>query len=263
MSKTLRATISGSYVANDKEIESFDRVVGVIPALDTEHHDGERLSKAEQMLIKRYARAWIDKARKKAPDGTLLDEAKYKRVKRVREVQVDSIDTNDDAPNDVLPYVGKDIMDMDWEDIQDFAAANDLSAVPLYRVGSLFHQKKVAWSEAARKILGLIGKEFHWTDQNFNPSQYEPIIADDVVRRSGGHVAKIEETIDREALALRQLKKEDMDAIRKVSGDATAADSQMTLAQLKSVADDKKVKYHPTIGYKQLYEKIYGAKRVA
>lgn len=263
MSKTLKATISGSFVATDKEIESFDRVTGIIPCLDTEHHNGEKLSKAEQMLIRRYARVWIEKARKKEKDGSLTEEPKYKRVKRVREVQVDSVDENDDAPNDVLPYVGKDIMDMDWEDIQDFAAANDLSAVPLYRVGSLFHQRKVAWSEAARKILGNVGPEFMWTNEHFNPSKFEPIVADDQIRRAGGHVASIEETIDREALALKQKTKAETDAIRKVPVDATASDSKLTIDQLKAIADDKKIKYSATIGWKQLYDKIYGAKKVA
>lgn len=261
MSKTLKATISGSFVATDKDLESFDRVTGIIPCLDTEHN-GEQLSKAGQMLIKRYARIWIGQARKKGPDGKALAEAKYKTVKRVREVQVDSIEFNEENPDAVLSYVGKDIMEMNWEEIQDFAAANDLSAVPLYRVGSLFHQRKVAWSEAARKVLGLIGPEFMWTNQHFKPNQYEPIIADGEIRRAGGHVADIEETIDREALALKQNTKADMEAIRKVGSDATT-DSKLSLDQLKAIAEDKKVKYHPTIGYKQLYDKIYGAKRVA
>lgn len=254
MSKTLKATISGSFVAADKDIESFDRVTGIIPCLDTEHHGDERLSKAEQMLIKRYARIWIGQARKKAADGKTTDEAKYKTVKRVREVQVDSIDDNDDQPDAVLSYVGKDIMDMNWEEIQDFAAANDLSAVPLYRVGSLFHQRKVAWSEACRKILGYVGPEYMWTNQHFNPSKHEPIVADGQIRRSGGHVAPIEETIDREALALQGKAKA-------TANDPT--DSKLSLDQLKAIADDKKLKYHPTIGYKQLYDKIYGAKKVA
>ena len=245
MSKTLKVTCSGSFKASDGDIESFDNVIGFIPAIDED--------KATQMVIRRYAMIWIAQARK-MDNGKPTDEAKYKRVTKVRQVFIDSIEENDENPDAVLSYVGKNVMDMNFEELQDFAAANDLSAIPLYKSASLQHARRVAWSEAARKILGWVGPEFMWTDQHFKPNQHEPIIADAQIRRTGGHVADIEETIDREALA--------------VSGKAKATvsdptQSRLSLDQLRAIADEKKVQYHKSIGYEQLYQKIYGAKKVA
>ena len=252
MSKTLIVTISGSFIATDKDTESFDGIVGIIPALDED--------KAMQMVIRRYAAIWIGQARKMV-NGKPTDERKYKTVKRVREVFIDSIDLNEKNPDAVLSYVGKNVLAMNYEEIQDFAAANDLSGVPLYKKGSVQHARRVAWSEAARKIHGLVGPEYMHTAEGFNPAQHEPIIADGKIRRYNGHVATIEETIDRVALATKQIDKREADKLLKVP--ENSMNSRLTIDQLKAIADEKKVKYHPTIGYKQLYDKIYGVDKVA
>lgn len=237
---TLKITISGSFKASDGDIESFDNLVGIIPAVEED--------KAIQMANRRYAAIWIGKARKTV-NGALTEEGKYKRVTKVRQVFVDSIEENEDK----LDYVGMNIMDMNFEQLQDFATANDLSAIPLYKSCSLQHARRVAWSEAARKIEELVGPEYMWTDQHFNPSKHAPIIADAVIRRQGGHVADIEETIDREALALQGKAK---------GAVADPSQSKLTLPQLKAIADEKKLKYHSTIGWKQLYALIYKAEKV-
>lgn len=246
---TLKVTISGSFKASDGEIESFDRVTGIIPRLDTECHGDEKISKADQMIIKRYAQIWIGRAKKKDAAGNDTEEPKYKRVQKVRQVFIDSIEDNDDQPNAVLSYVGKDIMDMNMEELQDFAAANDLSAVPLYRVGSLTHSRRVAWSEYARKVLDAVGPEFMWTNEAFKPNQHEPIIADGVIRRYGGHVATTEETLDRENLAMQGKAKANV---------TDPSRSRLTIEQLRAIADEKKIGYHKSIGYDQLYKKVYG-----
>lgn len=243
-SPTLKVTISGSFKASDGEIESFDRVTGIIPRIDTECHGEEKISKADQMVIKRYAQIWIGQARKKD-----TDEAKYKRVQKVRQVFIDSIDDNDEQPDAVLSYVGKDIMEMNAEELQDFAAANDLSAVPMYRSGSLIHARRVAWSEYARKVLDAVGPEFMWTNEAFRPNAHEPIIADAQIRRFGGHVATIEETIDRENMAMQGKAKANV---------TDPSRSLLTLEQLRAIADEKKISYHRSIGYEQLYKKVYG-----
>lgn len=239
--KTLKVTCSGSYKASDGDIESFDNVVGIIPAVDED--------KANQMVIRRYAAIWIGRERKKV-NGVITEDAKYKRVTKVRNVTIDSIEDNDDS----LDYIGMNVLDMNFEQLQDFAAANDLSAIPLYKASSLHHARRVAWSEAARKINGWVGPEFMWTNQDFKPAQHEPIIADGQIRRAGGHVADIEETIDRANLELQGKGKFTVN---------DPSDSKLTLQQLKAIADDKKVPYHASIGYAQLYNKIYATKKVA
>lgn len=246
---TLKVTISGSYHTADKRIESFDNVSGLMPALSEE--------KVQQMAIRRYARIWVLQARKKSPDGKLTEEAKYGGMQRIRQVFVDSVEENSKQPNAKLSYIGKSVMDMNFEELQDFAAANDLSAVPLYRVNSLAQARRVAFSEYAVKVLGLVEyvdptahkkqNKYDWRVMGFNPNKFAPIIADDKIRLSGDVVAGIEEVIDREALALQG----------KAPTPTEATSGHMTLAQLKVVADNKGIVYHPSIGYAQLHKKIY------
>lgn len=257
-SKTLKVVISGSFKATDGEIESFDKVTGVIPRLNTEPDEGEQLSKAEQMIIRRYATIWIARVQKKGPDGKTLDEGKYKRVQKVRQVFIDSIDDNDEDPTAVLSYVGMNILDMNFEELQDLAAANDLSQVPLYKVNSLQHARRVAWSEYAVKVLGLV----EWLDPNaarkqnvydfrstgFNPNKHAPIIADEYIRMGGKKREDIEEVI-------KSVVDKEINA-----NENTGERSRLTLEQLKGIADAKNIEYHKTIGYDQLYKKIYSAK---
>ena len=255
--KTLKVVISGSFKATDGEIESFDKVQGIIPRLSTEPAEGEQLSKAEQMIIRRYASIWIARVQKKGPDGKDLDEGKYKRVQKVRQVFIDSIDDNDENPDATLSYVGKNILDMNFEELQDLAAANDLNQVPLYKVNSLQHARRVAWSEYAVKVLGLV----EWLDPNaarkqniydfrstgFNPNKHEPIIADGHIRMGGKKREDIEQII--KSVVDKEVK----------PGDAPNSErSRLTLEQLKAIADSKGVEYHKTIGYEQLHSKVYG-----
>lgn len=245
-SNTLKVTISGSYVSANRDIESFENVTGIIPRLDED--------KANQMVIRRYAKIWVQQARK--ADGDKV----YKAVQRVRQVFIDSIDDNDDAPDAQLSYVGKNVMEMNFEELQDFAAANDLAGVPLYKTGSLTHAKRVAFSEYAIKVLQL--EEYLPSDKDekqnlydyrvmaFNPNRFEPIVADGKIRRQGNSVSDIEETIDREALALNGKAKVPTQEARK--------GSQLTMEQLKAIALQRNINFHKSIGYEALHNKIYG-----
>ena len=251
MSKTLKVTCSGSFKASDGDIESFDNVIGFIPAIDED--------KATQMVIRRYAMIWIAQARKMV-NGKTTDEAKYKRVTKVRQVFIDSIEDNEAAPNAQLSFIGKNIMEMNFEELQDFAAANDLSAVPLYKVGSLVHARRVAFSEYAIKVLQL--EEYAAEDKNnkqnlydyrvqgFNPSRFEPLIADELIRRSGKVVQSLEESIDREALV----------ADGKLKPGESAKGSRLTMDNLKTIAEQRNISFNKGISYDALYKKIYGAK---
>lgn len=245
-SNTLKVTISGSYVSANRDIESFENVTGIIPRLDED--------KANQMVIRRYAKIWVKQAKK--ADGDKV----YKAVQRVRQVFIDSIDDNDDAPDAQLSYVGKSVMEMNFEELQDFAAANDLAGVPLYKTGSLTHAKRVAFSEYAIKVLQL--EEYLPSDKDekqnlydyrvmaFNPNRFEPIIADGKIRRQGNSVSDIEETIDREALALNGKARVPTQEARK--------GSQLTMEQLKAIALQRNINFHKSIGYEALHNKIYG-----
>ena len=253
MSKTIKVTISGSYRSANRQIESFDGVSGLMPNLTEE--------KATQMAIKRYARIWISQARNK--DG----EAKYKHISNIRQVFIDSIEDNEEKPNAVLSYVGKDIMEMNFEELQDLAAANDLNGVPLYKTGSLVTARRIAFSEYAIKVLQL--EEYAITDkaerfnlydhrtQGFNPKRFEPIIADDQIRRHDLHKVTLEEGIEQEVQPVRRKAGKDMNA------SSESKSSRLTFEQLKAVATQRNITFNKGIGYEVLYKKVYGTASVA
>lgn len=229
--KLLEVTISGSYKATDNEVESYDGIKCIIPYLSSE--------KATQMTIKRYAKMFISRALK--ADG---ETPKYKRIAKMREVFVDSIDEVESE--EPLSYVGKNVLEMNAEEIQDFAAANDLAAVPLYKVGSIVQARRIAYAEYANNVLGMEPK-FKWTETSFNPTQLPPIIATEATHESKVHVAAVEESLDLEQLILNKQAK-------------PGQDSPLTMDQLKAIAKQKNISFHPNIGWKALHEKIYGTK---
>lgn len=251
----LKATISGSFKASDGEIESYDRVTGYLPPL----HD----DKAHQMIIKRYAKIWIGRVQKKDREGNDLDEPKYKRVQRVREVFLDNIEEvgEDDANyGKQLSYVGMDIMEMNFEELQDLAAAKDLIAIPLYKVGSLTNARRIAFAEYANKVLG-------WTDPKldpktgktigtqpldhrqlgFNPAKYPSIVADGRIRRDAFEAADIEDSIETEALVMKHGN----------SAPPLDGESRLTIEQLKKIATAKNISYNEGTSYDALYKKLY------
>lgn len=248
-SQTLKVVISGSYRVASKQIESFDNIEGLMPYLD---HD-----KATQMAIRRYAKIWVSQAKDK--DGN----AKYKHIDKVRQVFIDSIEDNEENPDAVLSYVGKDIMEMNYEELQDLAAANDLNGVPLYKTGSLATARRIAFSEYAIKVLEL--EEYARTDKQekfnlydhrttgFNPKQFEPIIADDEIRRFDGHQTDIEEGIEVEAKNTK----------RKGGKAVDEPKSTLTMTQLKRIAETRNVMFNKGISFEALYKKVYGKARAA
>lgn len=244
ISNTLKVTISGSYRVASRQIESFDNVTGLMPPVDED--------KATQMAIKRYAKIWVSQSKNK--DG----EPKYKHIDKVRQVFIDSIEFNEENPKAVLSYVGKDIMEMNYEELQDLATANDLSGIPLYKTGSLVTARRIAFSEYAIKILEL--EEYAPTDKKekfnlydhrtagFNPKKFEPIIADDEIRRFDGHQTDIEDAAQEEFKPTK----------RKGGQPVDEPVNRMTFTQLKTIATQRGVEFNKGISYENLHKKVYG-----
>lgn len=247
--RALQLKISGSYVATDKEIESYDGVVGLIPFLDED--------KAAQMARKRYAVMWIQREMKK--DG---ETQKYKRVQRIRECFIDDI--VEVELEEEFSFVGKNILSLTFEELQDLGAAKDLIGIPLFKKGSLAHQRKVAYAEYAGRVLGVkeidprTKKEvfLRWSTDGFNPSKLPPIECDGETRRMSDEELPddIEAGIDIEQLILNKQAKA-----------AEVGSSRLDLEQLKKIADSKTppIPYHKTITRDQLYSKIYGKGKAA
>jgi hypothetical protein len=253
-STLLKVVISGSFKTATKEIIGFDNVIGYIPPLDYE--------KAEQMVRRRYARIWISQERKKERDGTLTDEPKYKHIQRIREVFIDSIDdVEKDDPNygKQLSYVGKDIMEMNFEELQDLAAAKDLIQVPLYKVGSPVNARRVAFVEYANKVLGWTEsvenprtKEMEdvpldWRRGGFKPSNYPQIVVDGKIRRDANGAVDVERSLEIEAL----VEKHD-----KVAPPSTG-NGRLSIDQLRAIATSKNIHYTEGTSYTALYNKLY------
>lgn len=257
-SKTLIVTISGSYRAPNKGIESFEDVTGVMPRMDDD--------KVNQMAIKRYAPIWVQKA-KKTENGNQV--ARYSGFQRIRQVFVDSISDNEEQPDAELSYVGKSIMDMNMEELQDLAAANDLAAVPLYKSGSLTSMRRVAFSEYAIKILDLFEEgttrvamkagakstnKYDWRVPGFNPNKFEPIFADGEVRRQRASI-DMEEAIEEGLTSVN----ESMARAPAFNDNGQKQElSRLTMRNLMDIADSKNISYNKNISYGDLHKKLYG-----
>lgn len=150
--KAYKVSISGTYRAADREYIDYDKIEGYIPFTDYDH--------AEAMVRKRYALMWITK-----------DERYKKRVQTVREVYIDSIEEVEAE----FSFVGKNILDLNYEELQDLATAKDLRAVPLYKKGGIRQAQTVAYAHYSEKVLGV---EVDYKEVGFNIAKEPPIFAD-------------------------------------------------------------------------------------
>lgn len=275
-SKTLRVTVSGSYKGPNKNTESFDELSGVIPRMDDD--------KVQQMVITRYALIWVQKAKKN--DGAGNQVPRFSGFQKLRQRFIDSVDdtylpefdkdgkptgkvTNEPDMRD-LSYVDKDIMQMNMEELQDLAAANDLSGVPLYRATSLTAMRRMAFSEYAIKVLGLFEEgtdreslkkgapstnKYDHKTMGFNPHNFEPIIADDQIRRQRA-ATDMEESIE-DSLA------NENELLQRPKTDAGTPQSALTLKKLQAIADSKNISYNKNTSFKELHRKIFSTQDAA
>lgn len=212
--RLLKVTISGSYTSGDHKIVDFSKVSGLIPFCDDD---------VAFMHIKdRYSYIWISN-----------DDRYKERVNRVRETYIDNIE---EVEGD-LTYVGKNIADLSFEELQDLATAKGLNAIPLWRKGGLRHAQQVAYAEYSTKVLG---EPKDHRVAGFNIAQEPPIIVDAQYRRD-----KTKKMSNDEYIARSQ------------ENAAKAPKTTMSMADLKEIADSKGIKYHVTVGYDTLYKRVY------
>lgn len=225
MAKLLKATISGTYRASNKDTIDFEDVVGYVPLINKDV--------AIMHIIGRYAPIWIKAKTKK--DG----EREYpKRIEDMRQVFVDSLVEVD---GDELSYVGKDIKEMTYDELQDLATAKDLREIPLPKElsgVSLREMRAIAYSTYSEKILNLPKIE----DASSMFGDLPALIVDGDKRVETAQKITNEEIIamEQEAKQLDQTPKE-----------------QMTLEQLQELAKKKNIPYHPNIGRDALYAKLF------
>ncbi len=219
--KALKVTISGSYRSADKEVFDFNKVTGIIPYQDEDI--------AFMHIKDRYAAMWISN-----------DERFKHRVYSMREVFIDSMEEVDHE----FSYIGKDIREMNIEELQDLATAQDLREIPLWRKGSVRHAQNVAYAEYGTKVLNRKGLDHR---KGLNVAKLPPIIITEGVRRD-----KTKKFTNEQVIAGFQ-QTEDAGTEDGVEG----ADGALTLDDLKEIAESQGIKFHPGIGFDTLYKKVY------
>lgn len=204
-----KVTISGSYRTKNKEVVDFQDVTGLVPDCDEDV--------LESVLRTRYAKMW------------LTESKKYKdRVydKFVREVYIDNVEKADGEPK----FVGKNLKELTFEEMQDLATAKWIRDIPIYRSGSLRAAQLKCYKDYVKATHG------EEVDDDLKFADYKDIILDNgETERDFKKPMSPDEYLDLEE------KRFSMDII-----------------ELKKVADAKGIDYHSNIGFDKLYSRVYG-----
>ena len=229
-----RVVASGSYRTASGDIIDFEDVEGFIPA-NTE----------EVAIMHVRGRHIVDWIKAAVKEGT-KDERRYpQRIDSIRQVFVDEIE---EVSHD-FSYIGKDIKKMSYEELQDLAAAKDLRRIPLPKELSGTSLRE------ARERAYLDYSEYVLRDP-VEPNDKD-VEGHDVV-----NYAKLEPLeVDGEMRADKTLKisNEEMIEQEQASKSTDAPKTDLTIKDLREMADKKGITYHPNIGFDKLYAKLYGS----
>lgn len=216
----LKVTISGSYRTADRDIVDFEGVTGLVPDADEDI--------VAMHVRRRHAPMWIGAETDK--DGN----KKYnRRVHSIRECFVDDMEKVDGTPS----YVGKDIKEMTYEELQDLALGKDLRNIPLFKKASL----RVTRERAYLAYSGAHGQPVDDKAEGYNYAKLPKLLVDGAVRR------ETEGKISNETL------------IQLEQNSTGNPKDTMTLEDLKKVADGAGIKYHHNIGIEKLRALVLGA----
>jgi hypothetical protein len=227
MSKKIKAykvTLAGSYKGHDDKVFDYSDLTGFVPYNAPEV--------AKQCIYHRFAPMWI-----------LQNPEKYKeRLKRIREVF--GHETLEDdvvmVPVETFSYIGKDIKKMNFEELQQLSAANDLRKVPLFNKTSLRAAQEVAYVEYSEKVLR---KPIDRKDPKFNYSKLPALVVGADIHTDKSEKITNEEMIEREQ-NIRDL--------------TSTEDTTLTVEDLRAMADEKGIYYHPNTGRAKLYKMLFG-----
>jgi hypothetical protein len=230
MTKMLKVTISGSYLASNKETVDFDEITGFIPVVSDE--------KAAQYVRKRYSVMWLKSIKKDNGDKVFP-----KRIEKMRQVHIDDIKEVD---GEQFSYVGKDIKKMSYDELQDLSIAKDLNRIPLPKEISgvdVRRMRTMAYIEYSDKILNNF---INHNDQDFNFAKLPELIVDANIRQDNS------EKITNDEILNQEMNSKTTESVK----------SNLTLNDLKGIANEKNVRFHPNIGFDALHAKLYGGSDV-
>jgi hypothetical protein len=220
----LELTLSGSYRTADKDIIDFEGVKCLIPACD----EAIGVMHAQS----RYAYGAI----KSKMNGQ--KPAYPKRIEDIRQVFIDDIKPAEGP----VSFVGKDIKELSFDELQDLATRKDLRTIPLPKElsGMDLREARVrAYVAYNDKVLR--GKPIKWGDEDFNFAKLPSITMDYTLRAEGSKKISNEEIIEREQ-----------------SSKSTDADNETTmeLEDLLALAKEKGINTAGKTG-KEIYDELY------
>lgn len=225
--KALKFKISGSYRNSRREVIDFDNVVGTIPY--------NREDIATMHVIDRYAVMWVKNSVDKDGNKTYPE-----RIESMRQVFVEAMKEVDAE----LSFMGKDIKEMDHEELQDLATHKDLRQIPLPReisdmsLREIREEAYVAYSDCIEKT-NLSHERKQGTFKYYEAPPIYPSEGhrfDASVKLTNDEVLKFEEEMDINA----------------------TPKTNMTIDDLQNLAREKNIPFTDSMGFDALYEKIFG-----
>lgn len=214
--KAYAVTISGSYHNSKGEEVDFLNLKGVIPMTASEEM-------AVAMVRTRYVQMWIKADPKAYPE----------RLSDVRECYIDDIQETEAE----FSFMGKNITDMSYEELQDLATAKDLRGIPLFRDGSLRTSQGRAYAEYSNKVLGV---DVNWREEGYNVMKMPPIIVDGTPKKTKEKKLTNEDIIQKEQ-------------------DSTSTDKpEFTRPELEKLAKENSISFNPSITDEALKRKVFG-----
>lgn len=208
-----KVTISGSYRTKNNEVVNYSKITGMVPDCDADT--------LQSVILHRYSEMW------------LVQSDVKERVYSIREAFIDKVEHTNDIPS----FVGKDIKELTFEELQDLATAKGLRGIPLWHKGSLREAQLKAYKIYSSEVL----KRKVPDDKTY--AELPSIVLDAKVKMNDIMPPSNEEILGG-----------DTDAQEDV---AAPNPTNMDFEQLKQLADSKGIKYHPSIGYDTLYAKIF------
>jgi hypothetical protein len=234
--KYLEFTISGSYYNSKKEIVDFDNVTGKIPLCDEDNGVGSMHVRG------RFARKWVKEAVDKNGDLRYPE-----RINKLRQVHIDNIK----QAFGTYSFIGKNIKELNVDEMQELAVAKDLRFIPLPEDGLDLRDMRVrSYVAYSEKVLR---KTIKWQAEDFNFAKLPALILDGNLRCEEGLKISNEEIIEREANNSKPTE----------YGQKDNPADRFTLAELKSIADEKNIEYDQSLSdddlFRALYSKLFSA----
>lgn len=225
--KMLKATISGYYGTYDNKIINFRKVVGVLPFVNDK-------GVARMHIQGRYAVRFLED-----PENVDGKGEAFPPVKQVFQCHIDKMEET----SGVLSFVGKNIKDLELEEIQDLATQKDLRFIPLPtdNIGwaDMLVRAYVAYSD---KILK---RKIKWQSEDFN---FEDL--PDITLNGDGRL-DLEKKITNEEMISREQQG------NIVSGSKDDPKQRFTLDELKTMADGKSIDYVDDVSFEDLYKRLF------